>query len=75
MMEIETAQAALREKREREKGCAFCLTEHTDWGDGGAHDFRIHGDTLSYYDHTFGWEGLKVKFCPMCGKRVEARHE
>ena len=62
------AVTALREKQEREKGCGFCRTEHTDWGEGGAHDFRIHGDTLSYFDHVFGWEGVKVRFCPICGR-------
>lgn len=61
---------AIREKLEREKGCESCCTEHTDWGEGGAHDFRIHGDTLSYFDHAFGWEGVNIRFCPMCGRML-----
>ena len=59
---------ALREKQEREKGCEFCRTKYTDWSNGGAHDFRIDGDTLYYFDEQFGWEGIKVRFCPMCGR-------
>ena len=49
----------------------MCQTEYTkdDWAeDGGAHDFRINGDSLYYYDDTFGREGIKVHFCPMCGR-------
>lgn len=66
--------AALHEKLEREewsKGCEFCNAVHTDWTEGGAHDFRLSGDTLCYFDHVFGWEGVKIRYCPMCGRKLK----
>lgn len=66
------ALAALREKLEKSEGCDFCSTEYDreDWRDGGAHDFRLDGDALCYFDAQLGWEGMKVKFCPFCGRQL-----
>lgn len=55
-------------KKEQSKGCPTCQAKHEDWSCGGAHDVRVHGDTLLYFDHVFGWEGVKIAFCPMCGR-------
>lgn len=56
--------------RSRWPGCEMCGVRWTkeDWGDGGGHDFRINGDTLYYFDAQFGWEGIKIKYCPFCGR-------
>lgn len=56
---------------EKEK-CWMCQAEYKkdDWVDGGAHDFRVSGNTLYYHDETFGWEGIEVSFCPICGRRL-----
>lgn len=53
--------------------CDFCSTQYTpsDWNEGGAHDFRIRDDALYYYDSQCGWEGIEVKYCPMCGRGLE----
>lgn len=71
----EMAVAALRAQqktmdRSRWSGCQMCTTEYkcTDWADGGAHDFRIHGDVLYCFDAQLGWEGTHVKYCPFCGR-------
>lgn len=55
----------------RQQGCDFCAGENKDWNNTTAHDFRLNGDGLFYNDYQFGWEGIKVNFCPMCGRRLE----
>lgn len=67
------ALAALYEKLERSKGCDMCMTEYApeDWRDGGAHDFRVEGNTLYYFDSHAGWEGIKIRYCPNCGARID----
>lgn len=59
---------------EEHKGCEFCRAIYTkgDWAESGAHDFRLHEGVLYYYDERFGWEGIKVKYCPMCGFQLSA---
>lgn len=56
--------------RSRWEGCEMCSTKWSeeDWGEGGAHDFRVDGDTLYFFDTQFGWEGVKSKYCPFCGR-------
>ncbi len=67
---IEAAKDSLSASLTRSKGCAFCHAEHTEWGEGGAHDFRIDGNILYYFDAQYGWEGTKVCFCPKCGRQL-----
>lgn len=55
----------------RQQGCDFCAGENKDWNNTTAHDFRLNGDGLFYNDYQFGWEGIKVNFCPMCGRPLE----
>ena len=54
-------------------GCDFCRDNWADqtWAEGGDHDFRLRGDGIYYYDPIFGWEGITIKFCPMCGRALE----
>ena len=71
---VKTALAALYEKQEREIGCEYCNTKHEDWSTGGAHDFRIHEGAIYYYDRMFGWEGMTINLCPMCGRSLKEKH-
>lgn len=68
-----TAQEALKEREERQNGCAFCSTVYTkgDWAEVVPHDFRLDGCTLYYNDAHFGWEGITVNNCPMCGRNLK----
>ena len=52
------------------EGCDMCATQWTkaDWAHGGAHDFRIDGDILYYFDAQFGWDGIQIKCGPVCGR-------
>lgn len=34
------------------------------------HDFRVMGDGLYYADSVYGWEGITVNYCPMCGRKL-----
>lgn len=70
------------------KGCQRCTAPEDEALDaGGAHDFRVLGDGLYYFDGAYGWEGENILFCPWCGgpltddavemvmERLEALHE
>lgn len=59
-------------QEQQSSGCEFCTVVHSDWSYGGAHDFRLNGNSLFYFDYTFGWEGIGIKFCPMCGRELDA---
>lgn len=60
-------------RQEQQSGCCkFCNTVYEDWSYGGAHDFCLDGNRLFYFDHTFGWEGIGIKFCPMCGRELDS---
>lgn len=52
------------------KGCSKCTVSYNreDWKSGAAHEFRIDEDSLFFFDSQRGWEGIKIKFCPYCGK-------
>ena len=77
--DIDAAPTILPEslvRQEQQSGCCkFCNTAYDDWSDGGAHDFRLDGNRLFYFDHTFGWEGIKIKFYPMCGQELDMERE
>lgn len=59
--------------RSRWKGCEHCDIEWEPkefWNDDyeySSHEFRIDDDSILYHDSKFGWEGVKIKFCPFCG--------
>lgn len=52
------------------EGCAECEAVYgeDDWDCAGFHEYRIVDCYLQYFDHQFGWEGVKIKFCPNCGR-------
>lgn len=50
--------------------CDFCNVSICNLDKGEAHDFRLCGDTLCYFDSNYGWEGVKIKYCPMCGAKT-----
>ena len=50
-------------------GCPRCsMTKDEAFDAGGAHEFRVLGDSLYYCDSNYGWEGEKIGYCPWCGK-------
>ena len=57
--------------------CEICRAEYSkeDWGIGGAHDIRISENGLYYYDSQLGWEGIKINFCPWCGRCLREEGE
>lgn len=75
---LEVAIESLREQAERNKGCGFCDEE------SGEHDYMnglqsIDGTKYlvletsewdDYYD-CYNDVRIPVKYCPMCGKRLE----
>ena len=68
--------SALQEKAEREKGCEYCDFSSGDVGalfDGEDEFFLVTGDN-EYFIATDGkgiFRETKIKFCPMCGRRLE----
>ena len=59
--------------QEQQSGCCkFCNTAHDDWSYDGVHVLRLNGNGLFYFDHVFGWEGIGIKFCPMCGRELDS---
>lgn len=83
-----TALAALREQAERENGCEFCQRPYKsiDSGKGGNEKSILYmGGSSPYanlskkYLHFMDAAGrmdlFEVKYCPMCGKRLEVEHE
>lgn len=69
---IQYAIEAIREREKQSEGCIFCHTVYAkeDWMEGGAHDFRLHEGALYYCDYHFGWEGMEIQYCPMCGRKL-----
>lgn len=64
------ALASLREQTERGKGCNYCLQTWPDRAAAGVSDIW-HGNKLSVGYGVY----REIKFCPMCGKRLEVEHE
>ena len=64
----------LQEREERSKGCEHCNNKKLPL-EGGAHDFRILGNAIFYYDATFGWEGTTIGRCPWCGRWLEGEQD
>lgn len=60
---------ALREKQARESGCDYCLATWPNHA-GGLSDIW-HGNQLSVGYGIY----REINYCPMCGKRLEERHE
>lgn len=55
--------------------CQHCNDNDVITGEGGAHDFRIIGNTIYYYDSNFGWEGEKINCCPWCGRKLQEKQK
>ena len=73
-----TALAALREQAERSKGCEFCC--YTEYPDKELYPKEGYTFYAGFYkqinDDAFAEGELeKLKFCPSCGRRLEAQHE
>jgi hypothetical protein len=64
------ALAALREQAERSKGCDYCLSTWPDRAADGFSDIW-HKNKLSVGYGVY----REIKFCPMCGKRLEEHNE
>jgi hypothetical protein len=58
---------ALREKQEREKGCAVCSCEYHQ---------ELCAEVVRYHSSDFATqEKVDVHYCPNCGKRLDVEHE
>ena len=59
------------------KGCEFCCQEYSvdDWRHGAPHEFRIKNRGLYAYDVIYGWEGIQIKYCPICGRPLGRKRE
>ena len=69
---IDIALAALREKQEREKGCMTCWDDedHEPEAIGtGLNEFGEECKHLMYRDESI----YIIRFCPMCGRRLEVK--
>jgi hypothetical protein len=67
---LDMAIAALREQAERSKGCDYCLSTWPDRAADGFSDIW-HKNKLSVGYGIY----REIKFCPMCGKRLEEHNE
>jgi hypothetical protein len=74
MSSAETALTALREKAEREKGCEFCCYQEcpdkTLYPKEG-YTFYVGFSKQIDVDAFDEIETDEIKYCPMCGKRLE----
>lgn len=68
------ALTALREKQEREKGCEFCscseYLDNTLYPKEGYIFYAGYSKQIAA-DDFHEYETEEIKFCPMCGKRLE----
>jgi len=49
--------------------CERCIQDGClEWEDGAPHEFRVHEDSIYYFDKHYGWEGETISFCPFCGR-------
>lgn len=73
-----TALAALREQAEREKGCGFCCyQEHPDKTFYPKEGYAFYAGFSKQID-VDAFEEIEtdeIKYCPMCGRRLEATNE
>lgn len=72
---LRAPQAPVKLDRSLWKGCSECTASYNreDWKSGVVHEFRIDEDSLFFFDSQRGWEGIKIKFCPVCGKPLTAQ--
>ena len=56
------------------KGCEHCHDEPFYKWRPGAHEFRIDGAEIYYYDTDDGWEGEEINFCPWCGRPLRDQY-
>lgn len=70
---------ALREKAEREKGCEYCSqsSKSIDNGEVGVSKAILYLCAKSKRIHFMDAKGklaiFDIKYCPMCGKRLEVK--
>ncbi len=50
------------------KPCPFCAEDNNLEKKCGIGDFRIVGKKLYCYNYEYGWKGIDVNFCPICGR-------
>lgn len=68
---LDMAISALREQEERSKGCGICCEDKDGTAMLGAFYITnpFHGS--KYYLNTGHCKPREIKFCPMCGRRLE----
>ena len=74
---LEVAIEALREQAERNKGCGFCCyQEHPDKTFYPKEGYAFYAGFSKQIDvDAFDEiETDEIKYCPMCGKRLEVEH-
>lgn len=72
---INNAIRAIQEREECNKGCKFCCTEYSvdEWRTGKPHEFRVEYSGLFDYTTQYGWEGIQINYCPMCGRALKGK--
>lgn len=55
------------------KTCDICKNNDNKYYvlDEDAYEFQIKYGGLYYYDSDRGWQGLRIDYCPKCGRRLE----
>jgi hypothetical protein len=78
MCSAETALTALREKAEREKGCKYCNSDmcftcikQLDYYGDGSFESKCADEADAIRCVAY----KPMKYCPMCGKRLEEHNE
>ena len=74
--------AAIREKREREKGCEYCnggreICENNK-AELGIELHSAKSKLVAYAKDCNGWDislTCKINFCPMCGRELKPKEE
>ena len=64
------AFTALREQEDRSKGCDWCKKDRVLCWDSGGEEVCIANHGKLPILGTDDW-GVAIKFCPMCGRRLE----
>ena len=72
------ALTALREKQERDKGCEYCscseYPDNTLYQKEGYIFYAGYSKQIAA-DDFHEYETEEIKFCPICGKRLEVEHK
>lgn len=69
MCSVEIALAALRSEAERSRGCEYCAKSDKVYLTRDI--YTVIGNEGPYISSDEGYTCAEIKYCPMCGKRLE----